>query len=113
MALNRGATRAATLHRNDVSGNAPGGRFRAEAVQFRHGMLRAGIRPITKRKHPTKGLVMKTVKSLFGTAATLLMLTGSLFLTACNTVEGAGKDIEKGGEAIQKCADRTDPSCKS
>ncbi len=23
-------------------------------------------------------------------------------LTACNTVEGIGKDIEKGGEAIQK-----------
>lgn len=55
---------------------------------------------------------MKTVKSLFGTAATLLMLTGSLFLTACNTVEGAGKDIEAGGEVIQKCADTTDPSCK-
>ena len=23
-------------------------------------------------------------------------------LTACNTVEGIGKDIEKGGEAIQR-----------
>ncbi len=23
-------------------------------------------------------------------------------LTACNTVQGLGKDIEKGGEAIQK-----------
>lgn len=55
---------------------------------------------------------MKTFKPLFGTAATLLMLTGSLFLTACNTMEGAGKDIEAGGEAIQKCADTTDPSCK-
>lgn len=24
------------------------------------------------------------------------------WLTACNTVQGIGKDIEKGGEAIQK-----------
>jgi entericidin B len=24
------------------------------------------------------------------------------FLSACNTVQGIGKDIEKGGEAIQK-----------
>ena len=26
----------------------------------------------------------------------------ALGLTACNTVQGIGKDIEKGGEAIQK-----------
>ncbi|WP_126444686.1 entericidin A/B family lipoprotein [Sulfuricystis multivorans] len=25
-----------------------------------------------------------------------------LFLTGCNTVHGIGKDIEKGGEAIQR-----------
>lgn len=27
-----------------------------------------------------------------------------LGLSACNTVKGVGKDIEKGGEAIQKAA---------
>ncbi|MBL8460305.1 entericidin A/B family lipoprotein [Zoogloea sp.] len=27
-----------------------------------------------------------------------------LALTGCNTVQGLGKDIEKGGEAIQKAA---------
>jgi len=26
-------------------------------------------------------------------------------LVACNTVEGAGKDIERGGEKLQKAAD--------
>lgn len=42
-----------------------------------------------------------------------LLLTGSFaLLSACNTMEGAGKDIEKGGETIQNCADRTDPYCK-
>lgn len=32
----------------------------------------------------------------------LLLVLGSL--SACNTVKGIGKDIEKGGEAIQKAA---------
>lgn len=26
------------------------------------------------------------------------------FLTGCNTMEGVGKDLKKGGEAIQKAA---------
>lgn len=35
-----------------------------------------------------------------------LVLAGlGLSLAACNTVEGAGKDIEKAGEAIQDAAD--------
>jgi len=33
---------------------------------------------------------------------TLLMLVSALFLVACNTIEGAGKDVEKAGEKIQK-----------
>jgi predicted small secreted protein len=32
----------------------------------------------------------------------LLILAATFTLTACNTVQGVGKDIEKGGEAIQK-----------
>lgn len=28
----------------------------------------------------------------------------SMYLTACNTIKGVGKDIEKGGEAIQRVA---------
>ena len=35
-------------------------------------------------------------KLLFLVAAAMVALTG------CNTVQGIGKDIEKGGEAIQK-----------
>lgn len=40
------------------------------------------------------------------TPATLLTLTLTLcvLLTGCNTVKGIGKDIEKGGEAIQRVA---------
>ena len=31
-----------------------------------------------------------------------LPLASLLSLTACNTIQGIGKDIEKGGEAIQR-----------
>ena len=37
----------------------------------------------------------------------LLSLIGvALALTACNTVEGAGKDVKATGQAIEKAADR-------
>jgi predicted small secreted protein len=32
----------------------------------------------------------------------LILATTAFTLTGCNTVQGIGKDIEKGGEAIQK-----------
>ena len=34
----------------------------------------------------------------------LLVLTGT-FAAGCNTVKGAGKDIQKGGEAVEDAAD--------
>jgi entericidin B len=36
-------------------------------------------------------------------AALLMALAG---LTACNTMEGAGQDIQSGGRALEKSADR-------
>jgi predicted small secreted protein len=33
---------------------------------------------------------------------TTLVVLGALSLSACNTVEGLGKDVEKAGENIQK-----------
>ena len=35
----------------------------------------------------------------------LVLLTSTVFLTACNTVAGAGQDIQKGGSAIENSAD--------
>ena len=52
------------------------------------------------------------MNNTIGWIAGLCLITGSSLLTACNTLEGAGKDVEKTGEVIQNCADRTDPSCK-
>ncbi len=40
---------------------------------------------------------MRKFSALLGVLAVLL-------LAGCNTVQGLGKDIEKGGEAIQKVA---------
>lgn len=34
----------------------------------------------------------------------LVAMLGALGLSACNTFEGMGKDIKKGGEAIEKAA---------
>lgn len=38
---------------------------------------------------------------------TILALTGGLALAACNTVEGAGKDLESAGETVAKTADKS------
>ncbi len=35
---------------------------------------------------------------------TILALTGSLALAACNTVEGAGKDVSSAGDAVSDAA---------
>ncbi|HRQ05984.1 MAG TPA: entericidin A/B family lipoprotein [Nitrosomonas halophila] len=34
----------------------------------------------------------------------LLMLTFAVHLSACNTVQGFGKDLQRGGEAIERTA---------
>lgn len=34
-----------------------------------------------------------------------LLLSGSLMLAACNTVEGAGRDVSSAGAAVQDAAD--------
>jgi entericidin B len=37
----------------------------------------------------------------------ILCIIAALFaLAACNTIEGVGKDVKKGGEAIEKAADK-------
>lgn len=40
------------------------------------------------------------MKKLFASLFALMILAG------CNTMEGVGKDIKKGGEAIEKAADK-------
>ncbi|WP_433924524.1 entericidin A/B family lipoprotein [Vreelandella sp. 21] len=37
-------------------------------------------------------------------AISLLMIVTLLVISGCNTIRGAGEDIERGGEAIQRSA---------
>lgn len=43
------------------------------------------------------------IQALFLVAASV----AALFLSACNTIEGAGEDIQSGGEAIERSAEDT------
>lgn len=43
--------------------------------------------------------------TLLGTVVLVLAAAACLSLAGCNTVEGAGKDIENAGEGIQNAAD--------
>ncbi len=46
------------------------------------------------------------MRNIISTTMMLTMLTlGGISLTGCNTVEGAGRDIENAGEAVQDAAD--------
>jgi entericidin B len=38
-------------------------------------------------------------------AVLLALAVGSMAMTACNTIDGAGQDIEGAGEAVQDAAD--------
>jgi len=56
--------------------------------------------PLHPNNSPGKEfIVIRKALALACAAATLL-------LAACNTIEGAGKDIERGGEKLQGAAER-------
>lgn len=40
-------------------------------------------------------------------AVVALLLASAFGLSACNTVQGMGKDVERGGEKVQDAAERT------
>jgi predicted small secreted protein len=48
----------------------------------------------------------KDAHMLKNLVVTVLLAICILTLTACNTLRGMGKDIEKAGESIQKAADK-------
>ena len=45
---------------------------------------------------------MKLLKRL---CLAFVLMLGGLSLASCNTLEGAGEDVEAGGEAVQDAAD--------
>ena len=50
--------------------------------------------------HEVHSMKQPTTKTI----PALLILAVSILLTACNTVEGVGKDIQSGGKAIERAA---------
>jgi predicted small secreted protein len=48
--------------------------------------------------------MLKQLDAMYKTGLICLILA-ALFLAGCNTVEGMGKDIKKGGQAIEDAAD--------
>jgi entericidin B len=45
------------------------------------------------------------MKRLLQLSAWALLLAGGAFITACNTVEGAGRDVEAAGDAVADTAE--------
>ena len=43
--------------------------------------------------------------TMFKNVMLMVLAVASLGLSACNTMEGAGRDIENAGEAVQDAAD--------
>ena len=60
------------------------------------------VRPTKTKEISMKRLVLLAVLAMFS----------SSFLTACNTVAGAGKDVEKAGQKVEeKAEDCKDAKC--
>ena len=49
---------------------------------------------------------MTSLSSLLHRSAVVLLAFGSLALAGCNTMDGAGKDIENAGEKIQDATNK-------
>jgi entericidin B len=66
--------------------------------------LRAGVLAVSgpnlEEEHSMKNTMAK------GLAAALLIATALPVLAACNTMAGVGEDVQRGGAAIERQADR-------
>jgi len=69
-----------------------------------HGVLtlRCSIEGINLLLENRIGLLLTSLPSALKKCSLFIMV--AICLSACNTVQGLGKDIEKGGEVIQKSA---------
>jgi len=44
------------------------------------------------------------LKGVYASVVALVLLSGGLTLTGCNTTEGVGKDVEKAGSGLKDAA---------
>jgi predicted small secreted protein len=70
----------------------------------------AGVSSLHERSSDTGGRRAARYNSRFiqelNVKTILCLIAMLLAVSACNTVEGFGKDMKKGGEAIEKAADK-------
>ena len=64
--------------------------------------LREGINIYLAHLHLIKDRIIKMIKRIFVPILAALFLAGVFgSISGCNTMEGAGKDVEQGGKAIK------------
>ncbi|MDT0498383.1 hypothetical protein RM530_13570 [Algiphilus sp. W345] len=51
------------------------------------------------------------MKTIMAASGMILMLSSGLWLSACNTIQGAGEDLEAGAETVQECANEDGDGC--
>jgi len=73
-----------------------------------------GVRKVTPWKNNAQGNVQHerniNMKILTGLIVSLLVCTlAGIGVAGCNTLRGAGKDIQKGGQAVERAADNAQP----
>jgi entericidin A len=80
---------------------------RASQLNAFHGVAGGGGRPHRRKEKAMKHSALKRIAALL-----MLALFSSSVLTACNTMAGAGKDVQKAGEKVEnKAEDCKDGKC--
>ena len=85
-----------------ASGAAPAfsqERFRARNALLRSGLFTTSLFPSGRGERDFPEEIMMSKKIVAA-----LLLSSALVLSACNTVEGAGKDVQSAGKAVEKSA---------
>jgi len=75
-----------------------GGTSVTRGLEWGHGM---DDRPLCYANH-SRGIVMNTMKRIVALTTAAILATAAL--SACNTVEGVGKDVKSTGKAIERTA---------
>jgi entericidin A len=80
---------------------------RASRLHAFHGVAGGGGRPHRRKEKAMTHSALKRIAALM-----MLALFSSSVLTACNTMAGVGKDVEKAGDKIEnKAEDCKDAEC--
>jgi entericidin B len=85
---------------------APGSRAIIGRLRQLPGRTRPALREraAVRRLSVFLSLLARSFKEIDVNKFAFVAIVSALLLSACNTIHGVGKDIEKGGQAIEKAA---------